>query len=74
MSEQIDDIIYDLFNGNAIAEDEQKLIKSALKLREDITKLIHGSLNNGLEPVKISTLADMVETSKWLKYWGLRKK
>ena len=31
---EIDDIMHDLFEGNAIVEDEQKLIKSALKLQE----------------------------------------
>jgi len=40
MSEQIDDIIHDLFDGNAIAEDEQELIKSALKLRELVKECI----------------------------------
>jgi len=34
MSKQIDDIINDLYEGNSIVEDEQNLIKSALKLQE----------------------------------------
>ena len=43
---EIQNIIDDLYNGESIVEDDQKLIKSALKLQELINERIKESITD----------------------------